>query len=62
MAKSNDGPPSYFDVLSNELLVNIFHMLTGGPEWHLISLMVLNVGKGGVRQGGRRRRKWPYGI
>ena len=35
MAKSNDGPPSYFDVLSNELVVHIFHMLTGGPEWHL---------------------------
>jgi hypothetical protein len=32
MAKSNDGP-SYFDVLSDELVVHIFHMLTGGPDW-----------------------------
>jgi hypothetical protein len=31
MAKNDDGP-SYFDVLSNELVVNIFHMLTGGAD------------------------------
>jgi len=31
MAKSNDGP-SYLDVLSNELEMNIFHMLTSGPD------------------------------
>ena len=36
MAKSNDGP-SYFDVLSNELVVHIFHMLAGGPDWQLYS-------------------------
>jgi len=34
MAKSNDGP-SYFDVLSDELVVHIFHMFTGGADWQL---------------------------
>ena len=37
MAKSNDMP-SYFDVLSNELVVNIFDMLTGGDwGWYTMS-------------------------
>ena len=37
MAKSNDVP-SYFDVLSNELVVNIFDMLTGGDwGWYTVS-------------------------
>ena len=37
MAKSN-GVPSYFDVLSNELVVNIFDMLTGGDRgWYTMS-------------------------
>ena len=30
------GHHKYFDVLSNELVVNIFHMLTGGPDWHVV--------------------------
>ena len=37
MAKSNDMP-SYFDVLSDELVVNIFDMLTGGDwGWYTVS-------------------------
>ena len=35
MAKRDDGQ-SYFDALSNELLVNIFHVLTGGADWHAV--------------------------
>ena len=38
MAKSNDVPSSYFDVLTNELLVNIFDMLTGGDRgWYTMA-------------------------
>jgi len=59
MAKSNDGP-SYLDVLSNELVMNIFHMLTGGPDWHILR----NVDLWRMRwsEGGRRRIKRPKGI
>ena len=46
MAKSNDGP-SYFDVLSNELVVNIFHMLTGGPDWHVVHMTLNSRKRGG---------------
>ena len=46
MAKSDDGP-SYFDVLSNELVVNIFHMLTGGPDWHVVHMTLNSRKRGG---------------
>ena len=54
MAKSNDGP-SYLDVLSNELEMNIFHMLTSGPDGIFFATLICGEW-GGVRaEGGETR-------